>query len=156
MTTFAADPFGICFLFGIFALFAGRGNNMLSDVLQDQEYTADKDNQLLLSIVVLILLATSLFYVTYKLDHYAYARDRLHKMPPKKFPLRMAELGRRELLLPHPSAGVPAPDHVTWNPAVSEDEIDRMWGGDLKRQQMRLAFEAWKCVLAPPPPLSWQ
>ena len=79
MTTFAADPFGICFLVGIFALFAGQGNNMLSDALQDQESTADKDNQFLLSIVVLIPLATFLFYVSYILDHYAYARQKLTK-----------------------------------------------------------------------------
>ena len=52
---------------------------MLSDALQDQEHTADNDNQFLLSIVVLIPLATFLFYASYILDHYAYERQKLTK-----------------------------------------------------------------------------
>ena len=74
MTTFAADPFGICFLLGILALSLGQGNEMIFDILHEQEYTSGKDNQFLLSIMVLILLATFLFFVTWILDLYVYGR----------------------------------------------------------------------------------
>lgn len=79
MTTFAADPFGICFLLGILAVSLGQGNGMMFDILHEQEYTSDKDSQFLLSIVVLIVLTTFLFFVTWILDLYVYGRNRLYK-----------------------------------------------------------------------------
>ena len=79
MTTFAADPFGICFLFGIFALLVSQKNNMLFDIIEDQENMPATDTQFVLSIVVLLLLTTFLFGVTCICDHYAYARQKTRR-----------------------------------------------------------------------------
>lgn len=76
MTTFAADPFGICFIFGIVALFVGQGNNRVFDILQEHDYTPNKDNQFLFSILVLLFLTTFLFFVTLCLDHYTYEKNK--------------------------------------------------------------------------------
>ena len=79
MTTFAADPFGLCFLLGLLAVSLGQGNEMIFDMLQEQEYTSAKNSQFLLSIVVLMLVASFLFFVTWILDLYVYGRQTPHK-----------------------------------------------------------------------------